>query len=411
MSKKSNTEEFIEKCQKKYGNIYDYSKVKYETAIKEVLIGCPKHGFFPTTPNRFLDKRIIYGCKKCGNKSSAKKRLDKQSDVIKKFKKVHGNRYDYSKVIYEKTDKDVIVICKEKNHAPFPIRPNNHLQGKGCPKCADESQINDLSGRSFGQLSIISVGSNKDKNEKGISKNDRSKYWWVKCSCGKGPYLVSNNSITSSGVSACFECSNIERRKIQEVEFLNDLLSRKYGMLSPLRDWGMNKHRQRLILCRCDCGSTPIVVANHLKNGHTKSCGCYALHAGEDSFVFFKNNQDYANKACFFYIAKLNEELNKPGITENLKKRKEDGKYEKYFFSSEESTRVKVWVIEQIILYESKNAMPKKLPLTFRGMSGQFEIRNALMFSPENYKDRFYELFKEVASKGWEDVYLSRFEI
>ena len=39
MSRKSNTEEFIEKCQKKYGDIYDYSKVNYETAIKEVLIG------------------------------------------------------------------------------------------------------------------------------------------------------------------------------------------------------------------------------------------------------------------------------------------------------------------------------------------------------------------------------------
>ena len=44
-------------------------------------------------------------------------------------------------------------------------------------------------------------------------------------------------------------------------------------------------------------------------------------------------------------------------------------------------------------------------------MSGQFEIRDALMFSPENYKNRFYELFKEIVSKGWEDVYLSRFNI
>ena len=163
MSRKSNTREFIEKCQKKYKDIYDYSKVNYKTAIKEVLIGCPKHGFFPTTPNKFLDKRNIYGCNKCGNESSAKKRLDKQLDVIKKFKKVHGNRYDYSKVIYEKSNKDVIVICKEKNHGPFPIRPNNHLQGKGCRKCADESQINDLSGRSFGQLSIIRIGSNNKR--------------------------------------------------------------------------------------------------------------------------------------------------------------------------------------------------------------------------------------------------------
>ena len=44
-------------------------------------------------------------------------------------------------------------------------------------------------------------------------------------------------------------------------------------------------------------------------------------------------------------------------------------------------------------------------------MSGQFEIRDALMFSPETYENRFYELFKEIASKGWEDVCWSRYNI
>ena len=52
-------DQFLKRARKKHGDVYDYSKVNYETAIKEVLIGCPKHGFFPTTPNRFLDKRII----------------------------------------------------------------------------------------------------------------------------------------------------------------------------------------------------------------------------------------------------------------------------------------------------------------------------------------------------------------
>lgn len=27
--------------------------------------------------------------------------------------------------------------------------------------------------------------------------------------------------------------------------------------------------------CVCDCGNKTIVTGNHLKNGHTKSCGCY----------------------------------------------------------------------------------------------------------------------------------------
>ena len=31
---------------------------------------------------------------------------------------------------------------------------------------------------------------------------------------------------------------------------------------------------RKYYLCQCECGNTTIVAENHLKNGHTKSCGC-----------------------------------------------------------------------------------------------------------------------------------------
>ena len=46
---------------------------------------------------------------------------------------VHGNRYDYSKTEYNGKDVKVVIICQE--HGEFLQRPNNHLQGQGCPKC------------------------------------------------------------------------------------------------------------------------------------------------------------------------------------------------------------------------------------------------------------------------------------
>ena len=46
----------------------------------------------------------------------------------------HGDKYDYSKVNYENTRKQVIVICKE--HGEFKQTPNDHLSGYGCTKCA-----------------------------------------------------------------------------------------------------------------------------------------------------------------------------------------------------------------------------------------------------------------------------------
>lgn len=52
---------------------------------------------------------------------------------IQKFQEVHGDRYDYSKVVYKTTREKVIIICQE--HGEFLQTPQNHQAGKGCPNC------------------------------------------------------------------------------------------------------------------------------------------------------------------------------------------------------------------------------------------------------------------------------------
>lgn len=54
-------------------------------------------------------------------------------DVLKDFKRVHGNTYDYSLVQYKGMNIDIDIICNK--HGIFHQRPGNHLQGKGCPYC------------------------------------------------------------------------------------------------------------------------------------------------------------------------------------------------------------------------------------------------------------------------------------
>lgn len=53
---------------------------------------------------------------------------------IKKALKIHGNKYDYSKVVYIKASEKVEIICR-KGHDSFPLTPNHHLHGEGCRKC------------------------------------------------------------------------------------------------------------------------------------------------------------------------------------------------------------------------------------------------------------------------------------
>ena len=55
---------------------------------------------------------------------------------IEDAKKVHGDKYDYSKVIFEHTKTKVCIICPI--HGEFWQTPNKHLLGRGCPGCKNE---------------------------------------------------------------------------------------------------------------------------------------------------------------------------------------------------------------------------------------------------------------------------------
>ena len=123
--KKSTTEEFIESAKKIHGDKYDYSKVKYDLAKKPVIIVCPIHGEFKQTPLNHLKGA---GCKKCSGTSRSS-----TDEFIDNAKKIHGDKYDYSKVYYVNNKTKVKIICPI--HGEFEQKPNTHLNGSGCYFC------------------------------------------------------------------------------------------------------------------------------------------------------------------------------------------------------------------------------------------------------------------------------------
>lgn len=58
----------------------------------------------------------------------------KTAEFIEKAIKIHGNKFDYSKVEYNGSHSKVSIVCHE--HGEFYQSPTNHLSGNGCPKCA-----------------------------------------------------------------------------------------------------------------------------------------------------------------------------------------------------------------------------------------------------------------------------------
>lgn len=57
-------------------------------------------------------------------------------EFIEKAKKVHGDKYDYSKVEYVNSDTKVCIICPK--HGEFWQRAVDHTIGRGCSKCGRE---------------------------------------------------------------------------------------------------------------------------------------------------------------------------------------------------------------------------------------------------------------------------------
>ena len=137
---KNKTEEFIEKAKKVHGDKYDYSKVEYINSYTKICIICPKHGEFYQKPNNHLNG---YGCKLCGQDNRKQKISLTTEEFIEKAKKVHGDKYDYSKVEYINNHTKVVIICPK--HGPFYQEPGAHLNGHGCIKCFSDSCVKNFS--------------------------------------------------------------------------------------------------------------------------------------------------------------------------------------------------------------------------------------------------------------------------
>jgi hypothetical protein len=117
---------FISKSKQVHGERYDYSKVVYVNAKTKVIIICKEHGDFFQTPSNHLSN---FNCQKCAKNF----KIDTLA-FIEKAKKIHGERYDYSKANYTNANNPILIICKE--HGEFNQIPDFHLNRKcNCPKC------------------------------------------------------------------------------------------------------------------------------------------------------------------------------------------------------------------------------------------------------------------------------------
>jgi hypothetical protein len=135
--RKITQEEFIRRAREIHGERYDLSQAVYVSMKTPVVVICPEHGIFHVTPGHFICRTTPTGCPKCGRVTVADARRSNATDFVAKAREKHGDKYDYSPVVYKGTKTKVTIICP--THGPFTQTPGNHLTGFGCYACGREA--------------------------------------------------------------------------------------------------------------------------------------------------------------------------------------------------------------------------------------------------------------------------------
>ena len=118
--------------------IEDLGRKEYGTQGQKTRFGlyecpvCLKH-FICRCSN--VKQGITTKCKQCHlNTKGAMRTADAANNFIDKAIQIHGDIYDYSKVVYVNSSTKVVIICNK--HGEFTQTPNGHICGRGCQVCA-----------------------------------------------------------------------------------------------------------------------------------------------------------------------------------------------------------------------------------------------------------------------------------
>ena len=123
-------EDLIKSFRKIHSYEYDYSKIDYKGNHKKIEIYCKKcKKYFSQIPS--VHKRGGR-CKFCLAKEGKYNFKLTQEEWIKRAKKKHHSKYDYSKVVYRGGHEKVIIICKKINQTIKTSCCNTNYKSNFC---------------------------------------------------------------------------------------------------------------------------------------------------------------------------------------------------------------------------------------------------------------------------------------
>ena len=331
--RKLTTEEFITKAREVHGDKYDYSKTVYNGAKSDVVITCPTHGDFTIKPYNHLAGT---GCAECVRKKWTTERF------IEEARKVHGDKYDYSKTVYKGTRVKVCMISHEKDKYGNEIGevwqyPESHLAGQvshrarhGFRKAAAwETRVCPVCGKTFEvrkkykkiccskecreeYVKVHKEEINKKRSE-GVKRafRERTKDDWersvekAKKTC-LAKYGEDNFSKTEAGRQLCSRNMKVTKKDLDE-RYRRETLIPKYRAICERDDLELLEFRTRFdcdVRCK-KCGNVfNVKVLGYLTEGTNQNL-CRVCHPVETPLgpTLFENTfEDFIKTLGLKYI-------------------------------------------------------------------------------------------------------------
>jgi hypothetical protein len=172
----------------------------------------------------------------------------------------------------------------------------------------------DHSGEVYGRLTIIGYSHHGGKGRKRA-------HYLCKCKCGSEKIILYQSLRAGLTVSCGCYSSEISRRNIRNAHKVNrrkNYSGIRYGRLIA-KDFSHSDDNGRIYWkFLCDCGRESISRIDMVKNGHTKSCGCYMKDVSRDRMLCIKgygiikdNHSLYDAKIIQLKIAAFIRDINK----------------------------------------------------------------------------------------------------
>lgn len=229
-----------------------------------------------------------------------------QEEFIEKARKVHGNKYDYSKVEYSNAKTKILIICP--THGEFCQEPFSHLVGNGCMKCYRERQ-HEL--KASNTEDFICKAKSKHGDKYDYSKTEYINAHAKVCIICKEHgifYQTPNSHLNGNG---CPKCARIKTKVCGvgicdldiKVGGYNDAYSHWHNMIHRCYDSSLKE--KQLCYKECVLDKNWLLFSNFKKWFDEHSVDDWAL----DKDILVKGNKVYSPNTCCFVPQEINSLL------------------------------------------------------------------------------------------------------